>query len=165
MHNVFYEVHRLLSKLCLDRQFPGLTALPEHNILIIRKMQFSVIYPHLTFCDTRGEQIMTTTTVSIGQVKRDVSELVNRVAYGRERIVLTSRGKPKAVLISVEEFERLKQQDQQAKLEQHRTWMNEVDQHVQQILARREGKMIDADVILEASRADLEERNDFLFQR
>ena len=28
--------------------------------------------------------------VSIGRVKRDISDLVNRVAYGGERIVLTS---------------------------------------------------------------------------
>jgi prevent-host-death family protein len=108
---------------------------------------------------------MTTATVSIGQVKRDISELVNRVAYRGEHIVLTSRGKPKAVLISVEEFERFMQQDQQAKLEQHRAWMDQVDQHVQQILARRGGEMIDADMIWEASRADLEGRNDFLLQK
>jgi hypothetical protein len=36
------------------------------------------------------------THVSIGQVKRDISELVNRVSYAGERIILTSRGKPKA---------------------------------------------------------------------
>ena len=36
--------------------------------------------------------------VSIGQVKRDISDLVNRVAYRGDRVVLTSRGKPKAVL-------------------------------------------------------------------
>jgi hypothetical protein len=30
------------------------------------------------------------TQVSIGQVKRDISELVNRVSYGGERIILTS---------------------------------------------------------------------------
>jgi len=39
------------------------------------------------------------THVSIGQVKRDISELVNRVSYAGERIILTSRGKPKAALI------------------------------------------------------------------
>ena len=50
---------------------------------------------------------MTTTKVSIGQVKRDISELVNRVAYGGEHIVLTSRGKPKAVLVSIQDFEQL----------------------------------------------------------
>ena len=46
--------------------------------------------------------------VSIGRVKRDVSDLVNRVAYGGERIILTSRGKPKAALVSIEDFERLR---------------------------------------------------------
>lgn len=45
--------------------------------------------------------------VSIGQVKRDISDLVNRVAYGGERIILTSRGKPKAALVSIGDFERL----------------------------------------------------------
>ena len=45
-----------------------------------------------------------TLEVSIGQVKRDISELVNRVAYGGERIVLTSRGKPKAVLVSLSDY-------------------------------------------------------------
>lgn len=45
--------------------------------------------------------------VSIGQVKRDISDLVNRVAYGGERIILTSRGKPKAALVSIDDFERL----------------------------------------------------------
>lgn len=44
---------------------------------------------------------------SIGRVKRDISELVNRVAYGDERIVLTSRGRPKAALVSVADYERL----------------------------------------------------------
>jgi prevent-host-death family protein len=46
-------------------------------------------------------------TVSISQVKRDISELVNRVAYGGERIILTSRGHPKAVLISLADLEQL----------------------------------------------------------
>ncbi len=45
--------------------------------------------------------------VSVGQVKRDISELINRVAYGGERIVLTSRGKPKAVIVSVSDYEQL----------------------------------------------------------
>jgi len=48
-----------------------------------------------------------TLRVSIGQVKCDKSELINRVANGGERIVLTSRGKPKAVLVSVSDYEQL----------------------------------------------------------
>ena len=52
---------------------------------------------------------MTAEKVSIGRVKRDVSDLVNRVAYGGERIILTSRGKPKAALVSTDDLERLRQ--------------------------------------------------------
>jgi prevent-host-death family protein len=52
-------------------------------------------------------------TVSIGQVKRDISKLVNRVAFGGERIILTSRGQPKAALISIEDLQVLEQTGQQ----------------------------------------------------
>ncbi len=45
--------------------------------------------------------------VSVGQLKRDLSALLNQVTYGNERVVVESRGKPKAVLISLEELERL----------------------------------------------------------
>ena len=45
--------------------------------------------------------------VSIAQAKRELSRLVNRAAFGHEIIVLTSRGKPKAVLLGLEDFERL----------------------------------------------------------
>ena len=54
--------------------------------------------------------MITVTQVSIGQVKRDISDLVNRVAYRGERIVLTSRGKPKAALVSIEDYERLERE-------------------------------------------------------
>ncbi|MBL7184117.1 MAG: type II toxin-antitoxin system Phd/YefM family antitoxin [Anaerolineae bacterium] len=47
-------------------------------------------------------------TVSIAEVKRSISTIVNRVAFGRERIILTSRGKPKAALVSIEDLQKLK---------------------------------------------------------
>jgi prevent-host-death family protein len=105
------------------------------------------------------------TTVSIGQVKRDISELVNRVAYGGERIVLTSRGKPKAVLISIEDYERLEKQQEQNRHSAWRSWVEQLERHMAEISARRQGESIDVDTILAASRADLESRNDYLFQR
>ncbi|MBI4277186.1 MAG: type II toxin-antitoxin system Phd/YefM family antitoxin [Armatimonadetes bacterium] len=45
--------------------------------------------------------------VSIAEAKRDLSRVVNKVVFGREPVILTSRGRPKAVIISHEEFERL----------------------------------------------------------
>ncbi len=46
-------------------------------------------------------------TVGIAAIKRNISTIVNRVAFGRERIVLTSRGKPKAALVSIEDLQKL----------------------------------------------------------
>ena len=46
-------------------------------------------------------------SVRIADASRQLSQLVNRATYGRELIVLTSRGQAKAVLLSVEAFEDL----------------------------------------------------------
>lgn len=45
--------------------------------------------------------------LSIAEVRRDLSKVVNEVAFGRKQIVLTSRGRPKAVLIGHDEFLRM----------------------------------------------------------
>jgi prevent-host-death family protein len=45
--------------------------------------------------------------VSISEATRKLSQLVNRAAYGREVLVLTSRGQAKAVLIGLEAFQEL----------------------------------------------------------
>ena len=45
--------------------------------------------------------------ISIARAKAILSALVNRVAFGGERIVLESRGKPKAALVSLADLKRL----------------------------------------------------------
>lgn len=102
-------------------------------------------------------------TVSIGEVKRDISELVNRVAYGGERIVLTSRGKPKAVLVSLEDYERLQTEEQQRRQQQWKEWLRKAEQLSAEIAARRQGEPIDVEQIEQAAKADLEGRWDELF--
>ena len=98
-----------------------------------------------------------TIQISIGQVKRDISELVNRVAYQGERIVLTSRGRPKAVLVSLKDFEKLQQVEQGQIL--RTTWLSDAQKIATQIRERRGGQDIDVDTLYNASRRDLEERN------
>jgi prevent-host-death family protein len=46
---------------------------------------------------------------SVTEAKRSFSELLNRAAYGRERIVITSHDNPKAAVISFEDLRRLEQ--------------------------------------------------------
>lgn len=102
------------------------------------------------------------TQVSIGTVKRDISELINRVAYGRERIMLTSRGKPKAALVSVDDYERLIQQEINYKLIQWEAWQAENNQWSANILAKRDGVPFDTEVLWEEMRGELEARHDDL---
>lgn len=104
-------------------------------------------------------------TVGIGEVKRDISELVNRVAFGGERIVLTSRGKPKAVLVNIEDYKRLQEQEQSRASQQWETWLAEADELSQRILRERDGRPVDVELVVLAAKADLEARHDDLFQR
>ena len=43
-------------------------------------------------------------TISIAEASRQFSQVVNRAAYGRDVVVLTSRGQPKAVLLGMHEY-------------------------------------------------------------
>ena len=45
--------------------------------------------------------------IGIARAKARLSELVNRVAFGNEYIILESRGKPKAALVSLEALKRI----------------------------------------------------------
>ena len=45
--------------------------------------------------------------VSISDASRRLSQLINQAAYGREIVILTSRGKSKAVLLGIESFQEL----------------------------------------------------------
>jgi prevent-host-death family protein len=45
--------------------------------------------------------------VSIGEAKARLSSLVNAVAFGGERVVIQSRGRPKAALVGVEDLRRV----------------------------------------------------------
>jgi prevent-host-death family protein len=102
---------------------------------------------------------VTETRVAIGTVKRDISELVNRVAYGGERIVLTSRGKPKAAIVSLEDYQRLEEGSAAAREAQWNAWLAANQGLAQEILARRGGEPLDVDALWKAAREDLEARD------
>jgi prevent-host-death family protein len=100
--------------------------------------------------------------VSIGRVKREISELVNRVAFGGERIVLTSRGKPKAVIVSLDDYAQIQQLEKQNQLKRWESWLEASQQLTDKILAERGGQYLDVDTILAENRADLEGHHDDL---
>jgi prevent-host-death family protein len=96
--------------------------------------------------------------VSIGQVKRDISELVNRVAYQGERVILTSRGRPKAVLVSLQDYEKIKLAESGRPA--RTAWLAEAQALAERIRERRQDQEIDVDALLAAERTDLEARDD-----
>ncbi len=49
------------------------------------------------------------TMISVSEMKDTLSEVLNRAAYGQERIIVASRGKPKAAVISVEDLQLLEE--------------------------------------------------------
>jgi prevent-host-death family protein len=105
---------------------------------------------------------MTDSYINIGSVKRDISELLNRVAYGSERVVLTSRGKPKAVIVSLEDWETLKHQERTAEWAEWEAWLADLAQLQADIAIEWGDSPPDLDATWQAARADLEERHDFL---
>ena len=50
-----------------------------------------------------------TTTISTASARKNFAEIVNQVAYGKEPVILTRRGKEIVALVSIEELELLKQ--------------------------------------------------------
>ena len=72
-------------------------------------------------------------TVSVAEANRQLSQLINRAAYGREIVVITSRGQAKAVLLGMDAF------DQLVGMEAHAEYtlppINEFRQRFQEALA------------------------------
>jgi len=50
-----------------------------------------------------------TTTISTAEARKNFADIVNKVAYGKESIVLTRRGHEIAALVSIDELELLRQ--------------------------------------------------------
>ena len=49
------------------------------------------------------------TIISTAEARKNFADIVNKVAYGKESIVLTRRGQEVAALVSMDEFELLRQ--------------------------------------------------------
>ncbi len=81
--------------------------------------------------------------------------MVNRVTCAGKRIILTSRGKHKAALVSMQDYERLIKNE--GRVADIRKWL-EGTRALSGGIEKRRGKPVDVDAILKASRSDLEIR-------
>jgi prevent-host-death family protein len=55
-----------------------------------------------------------TTEIPVTQARDELAELINRVAYGHERIILTRHSKPVACLVPPEDLQQLEPEGQEA---------------------------------------------------
>jgi len=70
------------------------------------------------------------TTVTTAEARRKLAELVNKVKYGKETVVLTRRGKEIAALISMEEFELLQHIEDRIDIEDAKKALREPGENI-----------------------------------
>ena len=63
--------------------------------------------------------------ISTVKARDEFSDLVNRVAYGKERVVLTRRGKPLAAVVPLEDVELLERLEDRIDLDEARAALAE----------------------------------------
>ena len=69
-------------------------------------------------------------TVSTAEARKKLAEIVNKVAYGKEPIVLTRRGEEIAALISMEELELLQLIEDHIDIEDARKSLEEPGENI-----------------------------------
>jgi len=92
---------------------------------------------------------MSTTTISMTEAKKRLGEVVNRVSYGGERIVLLSRGRPRAALVSIEDLDLIRQalddgNERELRTARRQAWLARADTLREQIAARVGGPLPDS---------------------
>nr|HID12319.1 type II toxin-antitoxin system Phd/YefM family antitoxin [Anaerolineae bacterium] len=103
---------------------------------------------------------MSTVTISLTEAKQNLGEVINWAAYGGKRVTLLSRGKPRIVLISIDDLQRLDAQSDERELRKarRRAWLEEARALRERILKRRGGVPLPDSV--EELRALREERDE-----
>ena len=66
-------------------------------------------------------------TVSTIDARKQFSEIINKAAYGKERIVLTRRGKPLVAVVPVEDMELLEFLEEQIDIAAAREALKELE--------------------------------------
>ncbi len=80
--------------------YPGILERNNFPLLGNRMSVYCTICTKHTFCT-----LMTTTNVT--EARNNLPELINRVSYANERILLERHGKPVAAIVSLEDLKRL----------------------------------------------------------
>ena len=102
--------------------------------------------------------------VSMTALRQNLGNLVNRAAYGGERIVLVSHGEPKAAIVSITDLRRLEQMSAEdtAQHNQHTRALTTADQIRERIHRWQVGRGVEPSDSVRDLRKLREERDDEL---
>lgn|GEM_PF-433179 len=90
----------------------------EGELYIVYVMYISDVGPNVDFQGGRSSMSITKTQrISTTEARKDLSDVVNRAAYGEERVLLTRYGEDVACLISMEEVRLLELLEDRMELE------------------------------------------------
>lgn len=67
-------------------------------------------------------------SVSVSHARRDMSDLVHRVAYGKERIYFTSHGKKIVALVPIEDVEMLEAMENEEDIREAELALKEIEE-------------------------------------
>lgn len=100
--------------------------------------------------------------VSMTELRQSLGNLVNRAAYGGERIVLIAHGEPKAAIISVEDLRRLQHLSDNlaTQYDRHRNVLTKTDRLRERIQQWQEAHNIETEDAVDTLRQLREERDD-----
>ena len=104
--------------------------------------------------------------LTIDQAEHHLARFLKQMAISGERIVLVDGGRPQAVIISIDDYERIQETD--LDLPPHiswEQWLVENRQFGAELLAKRDGVPFDMDTLWEEMNLLREERHDFLLNR
>ncbi len=71
-----------------------------------------------------------TTKISTADARKNFADIVNKVAYGKESIVLTRRGRDVAALVSIDELELLQQIEDHIDIEDAKLALAESEENI-----------------------------------
>jgi prevent-host-death family protein len=66
-------------------------------------------------------------TVTTGDARKQFSDVINKAAYGKERVILTRRGKPLVAVVPIEDVELLEQLEDRMDIEDARRVLADVE--------------------------------------
>jgi prevent-host-death family protein len=71
----------------------------------------------------------TKVAVTTAAARKNFSEVINRVAYGKERVVLTRRNRPLAVVVPIEDIDLLEEIEDREDLKAARAARRDIRRH------------------------------------